>query len=116
VFYSRGLMVLEDVKPAMDIPGFNYGPGDSAVLAKLKVFSKTSSIYTLNTIMVSRGGQNFAIPDTVMPENLILQLQKTEGDRVELGVKESSSILEYVTLKAYKFPYINLVWGGTIIM
>jgi len=52
----------------------------------------------------------------VMSESLVLQLQKVRGQQAQLGVKESNAILKYVTLKAYKFPFINLVWMGTILM
>ena len=46
----------------------------------------------------------------------MIQLQKVNPDNsIELGVKESDSVMEYVTLKAYKFPYINLLWIGIII-
>lgn len=55
-------------------------------------------------------------PDTVMAEGLVLQLQKVQGDKVELGIKESDSVMQYLTLKAYKFPMINLLWLGTILM
>jgi cytochrome c-type biogenesis protein CcmF len=51
-----------------------------------------------------------------MAESLVLQLQKAKGNEAQLGIKESNAILKYVTLKAYKFPFINLVWGGTILM
>ena len=37
-------------------------------------------------------------------------------DKVELQVKESNTLMQYVTLKAYKFPFINVLWAGTIIM
>ena len=33
-----------------------------------------------------------------------------------MGVKETDPVIEYVTLKAYKFPFINLLWMGTFIM
>ncbi len=32
-----------------------------------------------------------------------------------MGIKETDTILQYLTLKAYKFPYINLLWLGVII-
>ena len=54
--------------------------------------------------------------DTVVSENIIFQLNNVNGDTAELGIKESNSILQYVTLKAYKFPFINLLWGGVIVM
>ncbi|HMP87626.1 MAG TPA: hypothetical protein PKE63_10140, partial [Lacibacter sp.] len=37
-------------------------------------------------------------------------------DGIELGVKESNAVLEYVTLKAYQFPAINILWLGVIVM
>ena len=61
-------------------------------------------------------GVSYPQPDTLQPENLILQLQKAEGGTVEIGLKESDSLMEFVTLKAYKFPWINLVWAGTILL
>jgi cytochrome c-type biogenesis protein CcmF len=46
----------------------------------------------------------------------VIQLESVNGPNVELGVKESGAIMQYVTLKAYKFPMINILWLGTIIM
>ena len=61
-------------------------------------------------------GSLYPVQDTVTSENLIFQLNKTNDGVVELGVKESNSIMQYITLKAYKFPFINLLWAGVIIM
>jgi cytochrome c-type biogenesis protein CcmF len=58
---------------------------------------------------------SFPQQDTLTAENLIVQLQKVDGKKVQLGLKESEAIMQYVTLKAYKFPFINLVWLGTIL-
>jgi len=55
-------------------------------------------------------------PDTVTAESLVIQVQKVNGSQVELGIKESDSVMQYITLKAYKFPMINLLWLGTILM
>jgi cytochrome c-type biogenesis protein CcmF len=66
--------------------------------------------------MLSRRGVNISLPDTVMSESLILRLQKVLPDgSVEIGVKESDAILQWVTLKAYKFPWILVLWLGIII-
>jgi cytochrome c-type biogenesis protein CcmF len=55
-------------------------------------------------------------PDTIIAESLVFQLQGINADRsVEVGVKETESVLEYVTIKAYKFPMINVLWLGIII-
>jgi cytochrome c-type biogenesis protein CcmF len=40
----------------------------------------------------------------------------SDQTKMKIGVKESSTMIDFVTLKAYIFPYINLVWIGLIIM
>jgi len=40
---------------------------------------------------------------------------KVNGKQAEIGVKESSNIMQYVTMKAYEFPFINVLWGGIVI-
>ena len=58
----------------------------------------------------------FALPDTLHAEGLIIQLQQVKPDQtVEVGIKESDSLLKYVTLKAYRFPFILLLWAGVYI-
>jgi cytochrome c-type biogenesis protein CcmF len=67
-------------------------------------------------MLINQDGLTHAEPDTLTAEGLVLQLQKAEGNDVVLGVKESDAVLRYVTLKAYKFPYIAILWIGTVIM
>ena len=58
----------------------------------------------------------FSLPDTVQAEGIILQLQNVNADKTfEIGIKESDSLLKYVTLKAYRFPFIYLLWFGVYI-
>jgi cytochrome c-type biogenesis protein CcmF len=115
VFYSKGFVVLEDVASFREIPNVPLGANDSASVATLKVYAKTGSIYTGRPILINKDGMSFPQTDTVTAENLLVQLKKVEGKNVQLGIKESDALMQYVTLKAYKFPFINLVWAGTII-
>ncbi|HVE62016.1 MAG TPA: hypothetical protein VNA26_09360, partial [Chitinophagaceae bacterium] len=116
LFYSKGFAVLEKINSRNNIPGLGFSPNDSASVATLKVFAKTESIYTLETLLINKGGVDMPHPDTLAAENLVIQLQKIKGDKAEFGIKESDAVMQYVTLKAYKFPFINLLWLGTIIM
>jgi cytochrome c-type biogenesis protein CcmF len=115
VFYSRGFAIIEDVASFRNIPNVPLGPNDSASVASLKFFAKTGSVYTGKPILINKDGMSFPQQDTLTAENLIVQLQKVDGKKVQLGLKESEAIMQYVTLKAYKFPFINLVWLGTIL-
>ena len=65
------------------------------------------------------GGNTIAIEtdDTVYAQNLFLKFAGvTEDKKIKLGIKESEKIIDFITLKAYLFPYINLVWLGLVIM
>jgi cytochrome c-type biogenesis protein CcmF len=116
LFYSKGFAVLEKLITRNNIPGAGFAPTDSASIATVKIFAKSESIYTSDLLLINKGGSLQSYPDTVMAESLVLQLQKVNGSKAEIGVKESDSIMEYITLKAYKFPFINVLWLGTIIM
>ena len=116
VFYSKGFAILENLESVKSIPNIQFGVNDSASVATLKVYAQTSSTYTIRPTLINISGGTFAQPDTLIQESLILQLQKVDGGVAQLGIKESDAILQYVTLKAYKFPYINVLWLGTIIM
>lgn len=115
-FYSKGHMIIEDLQSIKNIPGIEFGEDDSASVASIRVNAQTGSLYTIKPVLINKGGAQYMQPDTVVAESVIVQLQKVNGNEVELGIKESDSLMQYITLKAYKFPFINILWLGTIIM
>jgi len=115
-FYSNGYYILEDLTAQTNIPAGGLAPDDKVFTATIKVFSKSNTSYTSKPFLISKGGSLYPIQDTVTSENLIFQLNKADENAAELGVKESNSIMQYITLKAYKFPFINLLWAGVVIM
>ena len=117
IFYSKGFLVLEKIATKDNMPFEGFQPGDKATVASLKVHSFNKTSYTAEPLLISQKGNSFAMPDTVMSESLIVRINRIgdDGTSADIGVKESSAILEYVTLKAYKFPFINVLWLGIII-
>jgi cytochrome c-type biogenesis protein CcmF len=113
VFYSKGYIVLLDVIKKDSLPKELFGENGTLHEAPVKVFSKNGTSYNTTIKLAFAKGEALAIPDTVVSESLILQLQKVNSDKtVELGIKESNAVMKYVTLKAYKFPYISFLWIG----
>jgi cytochrome c-type biogenesis protein CcmF len=117
VFYSSGFIVLKEVKKTTDsLPEALFGKEGSLHQAQLKVFSKTGTSYSILPKLAIAKGDILALPDTVFAESLVIQLQKVNPDNsIVLGVKESGAVMDYITMKAYKFPFINLLWGGIVI-
>jgi len=115
-FYSNGYYILEDLTSQTNIPAGGLAPDDKVFTATIKVFSKNNTSYISKPFLINKGGSLYPIQDTVTSENLIFQLTKADNNAAELGVRESNSIMQYITLKAYKFPFINLLWAGVLIM
>ncbi len=116
LFYSNGFMLLDSVRENENVPEDLFGPDGKIYEASLKIYSKTGSLYSVTPRLAIARGERLPVPDTILAESMVLQLQQVMPDRtVELGVKESGSVMKYVTLKAYKFPFINIFWIGIII-
>lgn len=115
LFYSRGYVILEKLVSKDNIPFEGFKPGDKATVATLKIHSFNNTSYTAEPLLIEKQGARFSQPDTVMSESIILQVNNAEAGIANIGIKESGTVLEYVTLKAYKFPFINILWAGIII-
>jgi cytochrome c-type biogenesis protein CcmF len=116
VFYSNGFIIFDSVTERKDLPVETFGPDGKVYEAKVTAYSKRGSSYTIQPKLAFAKGATIAIPDTIVSESLAIQLQKINPDQsADIGVKESDSLLEYVTLKVYKFPFINLLWAGVVI-
>ncbi|NOT51046.1 MAG: cytochrome c biogenesis protein CcsA [Chitinophagaceae bacterium] len=119
LFYSKGLMIFQDVDTVNGLPDHIaaiLGPEGKLYRASVKVFSKTGSIFTITPNLALAKTDMIAVPDTLTQEGLILQLRTVNPDKsVELAVKETDAVLKFVTLKAYKFPFIGLLWLGVIV-
>lgn len=116
LFYSGGYMILEKVITKDSLPPAIFGKGDSLYESSLKIHSKYGSIFSVTSRLAIVKGGVLALPDTITAEGLVIQLQKVNPDKsIELGVKESNAVMKFVTLKAYKYPFIILLWFGVII-
>jgi cytochrome c-type biogenesis protein CcmF len=118
LYYSKGYMVLNQVIKNPTTNKFNIPVNGPAVSAEITITSKENNTYhAAPMIVIDSFGIN-QIDDTVYAQNLFVKFAGVSSDqtRMKIGVKESSTMIDFVTLKAYIFPYINLVWVGLIIM
>ena len=116
LYYSNGFMVVERMLAANKNDNKDLPVVDSAWLSEVKVFAKDGREFTIQPAFLVKDNQPSVKTDTIMSQSLIITLQRNTAGVMELGVKESGAIMRYITLKAYKFPYINVLWLGTIVM
>ena len=116
IFYSNGYIKLEKV---LVNPNANRPAGTNELILQLAITSKEGLKYTASPGIVLEGMNLQSNVDTVKAQNLVLSFNKVidqQKGTLEIGVKESAALTNLITLKAYEFPFINLLWLGVIIM
>jgi cytochrome c-type biogenesis protein CcmF len=116
VFYSKGFIVVNDILTANKNDNKDLPVVDSAWVSDLSITSNDGRRYTAQPAYFVTNNQPSVKVDTVYTQNLLLTIGNGKDDKIELGIKESDAVMRYITLKAYLFPYINVLWIGTILM
>ncbi len=117
VYYSNGMMVLERVTPNPTNDRYQFASTDTAIMAELKIINAQGRTYEANPVFYVKNNQVQYHLDTVLAEGLAVGLsQIIDNKRLGISVKESSRMTPFIALKVLQFPFINLVWLGTILM
>jgi len=117
VFFSKGYLVLNNVLKNPNDERFHFQPTDTAIVADMTIYSKDSTSYKSHPYLYIKDLQLNYKDDTLTTQNLYTRFAGlTNENKFKIAIKESHIPVDFVTLKAYVFPYINLVWAGLIIM
>jgi cytochrome c-type biogenesis protein CcmF len=117
-FYSNGIIVLNNVEsnPKQVMEKMNPMP-QIALIGHVNITSKDSMHFKADPMLSIIDNAVTHTDDTVYAQNIFVRFLGVDKDRrVLIGVKESDRLIDYVTVKAYIFPLINLVWLGLVIM
>jgi cytochrome c-type biogenesis protein CcmF len=116
-FYSNGYMILNKVIKNPHTEKYHTPKNEIALMADVTIYSKDSMRYKAQPVIQVDAIAATPIDDTIYAQNLFVKFAGvTDNQKIKLGIKESTDPIDFVTLKAYVFPYINLVWLGLIIM
>lgn len=116
-FYTGGYIILNKVVKNPANGRYNYKTTDVALMADITVVGKDSVKRAAMPLIEvdSLGVINY--DDTVYAQNLYLRFAGVgENHHIKVGIKESDQPIDFVTVKAYIFPLVNLVWLGLIVM
>jgi cytochrome c-type biogenesis protein CcmF len=117
IFYSEGYMVLDSVTVNPRNKKYNFTDKDTAIMANLSVVTKDSQRVAAHPVFYVRNNGVQLILDTLYSQGLAIGLTRVADNKhLEISVKESSQLTPFLALKVLQFPFINLVWLGTIIM
>jgi cytochrome c-type biogenesis protein CcmF len=116
-FYSNGYMVLNAVEKNPTNAKMKLADKQIGLIAYLTITAKDSMHYKASPMIVVDDLGVINVDDTIYPQNLYMRfIGVTDNKQIRLGIKESDKFIEYITVKAYVFPMINLVWLGLVIM
>jgi cytochrome c-type biogenesis protein CcmF len=117
VFYSKGYYVLNDILKNPDNDRFHFAPTDTALVADITVYGQDGTRHKAYPALTIQNQQINFIDDTVFSQNLYLDFAGIASNKkFKINSKETDKLTDFITLKAYYFPYINLVWLGLVIM
>lgn len=117
LYYSSGFMVLEKVSLNPKDEKHAFEDSDTALMAHLNVMSVDGSRYMAKPVFYVENNQPNYVLDTLFAQGLAIGISKVvDGEKLEISIKESSRLAPFIALKVLKFPYINLLWIGTVLM
>lgn len=118
LFYGNGMWVVNEIKANPGGKKFEAYRNDTILAADITVISKDGRLYNAQPAFLIKGFALQQLPDTVMSQSLVFNLEKftPETMEIQVGVKESNAILDFLTLKVYEFPWINVLWLGIVVM
>ena len=117
IFYSKGFLILNNILKNPDSGRFKFTASDTALVADLSIVAKDGTSHKAYPWLAVVNGGIVYHDDTVFAQNLYLKLAGIAGsNKFKIAMKESDIPADFITLKAYIFPYINFVWIGLIIM
>jgi len=117
VFYSKGFFILNKIEKDPQNERFNFSPTDTALVADITVYGNDGTSYKAYPALTIKNQQLDYIDDTINAQNLYLNFSGiSDNKKFKINSKETDKLTDFITLKAYYFPYINLVWLGLVIM
>jgi len=113
IYYGKGFITVGDPRQIDSVPEELFGKGGRVVELPVRVNRRTGESVSLTLRSARARNQWLPLADTLQADGMILQLQEQQADgRLILGIKESDTLLKYVTLKAFHYPYIRFLWFG----
>ena len=117
IFYANGYMTLDKVALNPNDGKFRFTSSDTAIVADISVITSDGRKLKANPVYQLKNNQANYMIDTLFSEGLVVALSRVvDAGHIEISVKDSARLVPFIALKVLKFPFINLVWLGTILM
>jgi len=107
--------ILQTVEKAPQVVGVALGKEDVAVVANIKVMTKTGE-FEMKPYFIIKDRQVGLMPYTVPELGVRIIFEKIEPEKQSFTFTVRTTQRDWLILKAIEKPYINLLWIGTILV
>lgn len=113
---NNALLVLKAIRP--NPPSYIPQPNDIAAGAQLQIVDIQNQIYNIEPVYVIRNQAEVTVPASVDDLGITVKFERIfpEKSKIKLAVIQQEKPTDFIIMKAIVFPYINLLWIGTIVM
>ncbi|HXH99056.1 MAG TPA: cytochrome c biogenesis protein CcsA [Sphingobacteriaceae bacterium] len=118
VRFSEGFIIVKSVNRDAKLQNIPLTANDIAVRLNLEIHSN-GQVYNSEPVFLVKNGTKYDFGKNVDEAGLKLRFTdvKPQKEKLELQVYQKAKVdTDWIVMKAIQFPYINLFWGGTIIM
>ncbi|GAA4459676.1 cytochrome c biogenesis protein CcsA [Nemorincola caseinilytica] len=122
IYLSNGFMIFRGFSNQINDKRYQPAEGDLAVKAQLDVYDLAGLKQTLNPIYILRDKQYIMqVDDTLEAMGLYtrfgaLNVHSKDSASVDIQVRQTNPMDDFIVLKALVFPYINVLWLGVVVM
>jgi len=115
LYLNDYVAVLQGVARVTEVPGIMLTSTDAAVRASIQVLGKTQT-YTAQPTFLIKDQMVGQMPETIDDLGLRISFLNVNPRTGEFTFGVSRTQKDYIILKAYEKPYINVLWIGSSVM
>ncbi len=115
LFFNDYVAVLENVTRTADVTGISLGENDAAVKAQIRVLGKTRE-YRIEPVFLIKDRMVGRVPEIVEDLGLRITFLNVDPQNGAFTFGVSTSQKDFIIVKAYEKPYINILWIGTAVV
>ncbi len=111
MYFSNGMSVLQDM--------YRVAEPHLGLKARLAIYTLSGDSFTSQPAYYLQGDSTVAhAADTVADLDLYVEIQKVmvSENKLQIEFRQPSIKSDFVVIKSILFPYVNLVWLGSILM
>ena len=116
LFLNDYFAVFRAIEQAQAVPGIKLEPGDIALQADMIITGEKGRQYHAHPVFLVRNREIGRVPEEIDDLGLRITLDQIDPAKGKFTFGVSTAPKDYIILKATEKPFINLLWGGTLLM